>query len=171
MSARYASATSTCAATATRGPRRDERGIVGGADGLAIGVLVLLGGTVLFTNLWSVLTTRAALDDGAREYLRAWTAAPSAVAAPAAAADALHRSLLDDGLVGGEIVEAPDPSRFGPCEPATVVVAATVPAVRAPFLGTLATIRVDVRHSELVQPHREVIAGERHDPTDTPCAG
>lgn len=152
--------------------RCDERGAVAGAEGLAVGVLVLVAGTVLVVNLWSVLATRSALDAGAREYLRTWTSAPSASSAPLLAESALRRSLDGSGRTAlRPVVDGPDPSRFGPCADATVELRAQVPAMRAPFLGTLASVGVTVRHSDLVEPHREVSSGDRYDPDTTPCAG
>ncbi len=149
---------------------RNERGVVGGADGLAFGVLILLAGTLVVANAWSVLDHRTALDAAAREYLRAYTEAPSADEAArrgAAAVDAVLNGR--DRLPRQLRVTAPDASRFGPCEPVSVALAATVPAMRVPILGELGAVEVTVRHDELVDAHRELLTGPDHDPASTPC--
>lgn len=151
-------------------PDRGERGVVAGADGLAIGILVLLVGTLLVVQLWSAVTTRATLDEAAAEYLRAWTAA-----ADPASAQRDGQAALTAALAGSRIrtrsleVTGPDPSRFGPCAPAEVTVAATVPALRVPVLGVVGSLRVRAHHAEMVPPHREVVAGAAFDPAGTPC--
>ena len=149
--------------------RRDERGVVAGLEGLVFGVLVLMAGTVLVVDAWSVLDTRSSLDGAAREYLRAYTEA----ADPRTAADegdrAARGALDGRGTVPAVRITAPDPGRFGPCARAEVELAATVPAVRLPFVGDFGTTEIRVRHAELVDAHREVSTGADYDPTDTPC--
>lgn len=152
--------------------RRSERGALAGLDGLLVGVLVLLGGTVLVVNLWSVVTTRAALDSAAREYLRAWTAAASPQDARVESRRALQASLDGAGVAARdlEVIEA-EPALFGPCATASVEVRAVVPAVHAPFLGTLGELDLRVGGEELVPPNREVIPGALHDISSTACGG
>lgn len=151
---------------------RSERGAVAGLDGLMVGVLVLLGGTVVVMNLWSVVATRSALDDAVREYLRAWTSASSPDEARTESLRALDASLEGSGVVPEEleVLEA-DAARFGPCASAAVTVRAVVPAVRAPFMGILEELEVRVSAEELVPPNREVISGALHDMSATVCGG
>ncbi len=151
-------------------PRRGQGGAVAGLEGLAFGVLVLLAGTILVVNAWAVLDTRSALDAAAQEYLRAYTEAPDAATA-ATAGDAAARSALSArGLRVAVTISAPDPGAFGPCRLAHVELAATVPAARLPFIGTVGSTELHVRHDELVDAHRELV-GPAADLSGTVCGG
>jgi len=149
---------------------RGERGAVAGLEGLLFGSLILLGGTVLIVNAWAVIDVRQSLDTAAREYLRAYSEAPAAATGAVDGAIA-----VDDALDGRDALRrslrivAPDPSRFGPCAEATVVLSVTVPSARIPFVGAFGSTEVRVRHSELIDAHREVTSGDAFDPADTPC--
>jgi hypothetical protein len=150
--------------------RRSERGVVAGLEGLVFGALILLGGTVLVVNAWSILDTRQALDGAAREYLRAYTEAPDAAAAERSGGQAVRSALGGRGrLLRSVRLQRPDPDRFGPCSEATVTLSATVPSVRIPFVGRFGTVDVRVVHHELVDAHREVIPGASYDRAATPC--
>ncbi len=152
--------------------RRSERGAVAGLEGVMFGVLVLLAGTVLVVNAWSVLQTRRTLDGAAREYLRAYTQADSPPEALLAANRALDAVLLGEGRRGPDVtVRGPDPTHFGPCASASVTLTATIPAVRMPFVGEMASTTVEVDHTELVDAHSEMVTGADYDPDGTPCAG
>lgn len=152
---------------------RGERGAVAGLEGVVFGVLILVAGTIVVVNAWSVLQTRRALDGAAREYLRAYTESES----PDAAITAGRRSL--DAVLSGERrgglhasqlrLEEPDPSRFGPCADASVVLSVEVPAARVPFIGEVASTTVRVAHTEMIDAHREVRTGATYDPGATPC--
>lgn len=152
------------------GVRGSERGAVAGLEGVMFGLLVLLAGTVLVVNAWSVLQTRRTLDGAAREYLRAYTQADSPAQARLAANLALDEVLRGERGRGTDItVTAPDPALFGPCASASVTLATTVPAARLPFVGTMASTEVVVDHTELVDAHREMTTGAAYDPEGTPC--
>lgn len=149
-----------------------ERAAAAGLDALMFSTLVLLAGTLLVVNLWSVVETRTALDAAAREYLRTYTSASDG---PTAAARAEHtaRSTLRERrtpMVQLEITP-PDVSRFGPCQVSTVQLVATVPAMRLPFVADVGSTTVEVTASEMVPPHRELLAGPAHDLGSTPCDG
>jgi hypothetical protein len=135
-----------------------------------LGVLVLVAGTVLVANAWSVLQARRSLDGAAREYLRAYTQADDPAAAESAAARALS-DVLDGEGAAGISVEPPASAEFGPCAVATVTLSAEVPAARLPFVGSVASTTVEVTHTELVDAHREIAVGPDYDPARTPCAG
>lgn len=66
----------------------DERGVVGGTDGLLAGVLVAMVGTLMIANVWSVIAARTDAGAAVREYLRVYTKAdgPGSGAARAEAA-------------------------------------------------------------------------------------
>jgi hypothetical protein len=150
--------------------KRDERGVVAGLEGLVFSMLILFGGTILVVDAWAVIDTRVALDGAAREYLRAYTEAPDPATAASSGDTALRDAMADrPGLRAALRVEAPNPTRFGPCSEADVVLTATVPSIRIPYVGDFGTTAVRVRHSELVDAHREVINGAAYDPSTTPC--
>lgn len=150
--------------------RRGERGVVGGAEALAFGTLVLLTGTLLCIHLWSVVEARVALDAAAREYLRTYTTAADE---PSARRDALSTArvvLVARGTPHEDLrVVAPEPARFGPCGVAEVEISTTVQGARLPFVGSIAATIVTVHHRELIDAHREVSAHAEFDPTATPC--
>lgn len=153
--------------------RRDERGVVAGSEGVAFGMLVLVAGTLIAVNAWSVLQTRRALDGAAREYLRAYTEADDPHGAAIAGDRALDASL--DGELGlrsrrAEVrVVRPDPTRFGPCAEATIEVSIPVRAARIPFVGEFGPVTVEVTHTELVDAHREMRSGSAYEAEATPC--
>lgn len=151
--------------------RRDERGVVGGGEGLAFGALVLVAGTLMITNVWAIVETRTAVDAAAREYLRAYTHGDDHESARGAGERAARAALAARGTPLHELrFSPPEPRRFGPCGVATVEVHALVPATRVPFLGTLSRSQVRVRHTELIDAHREVTPHAGFDPSATPCA-
>lgn len=147
-----------------------QGGFVGGGDGIVFGLLILLAGSLAVVNIWASIDTRAALDAAAREYLRSYTEATSPTAAHSAgtraAMDVLDRRGREPQAIE---ITPPDLSSFGPCQLATVVIEAVVPAGRLPFLDDLGARRIHVTHRELVDAHREMTNGPRHDPTATPC--
>lgn len=147
-----------------------ERGAVAGLDALLFGTLILLAGTVLIVNLWSVIETRTALDAATREYLRTYTTSTDGPAA-AVQADRAARTVLEQrGTPLRSLrIDPPEVARFGPCEPSTVQLEATVPAIRLPFLDDLGATVVSVTATELIPPHRELAPGPAHDRNATPC--
>lgn len=148
----------------------DERGVVGGADAVALGVLVLVVGSLIIVNAWAVIDTRSALDAAAREYLRAYTEADDAGTARLAGESAARSVLHQRGTpLTGLVVTPPDGAAFGPCASASVELAVTVPAVRLPFVGGMGSTVAAVRHRELVDGHREVERGPAYDPALTAC--
>lgn len=155
----------------TRRPmRRNERGLVAGGDAVVFGALILLAGTLVVTNLWSIVETRTAVDAAARDYLRSYTRAENSTDATRLAEQAARAVLDGRGtpLTGLEITP-PDPGGFGPCGTATVTLAARVPAARVPFLGELGATEVTVTHTELIDAHRAIDPHDRFDPATTAC--
>ena len=156
----------------TAGPARvrGERGAVGGLEALLFGFLVLLGGAGLMVNTWGVIETRTALDTAAREYLRAYTAAADPASAARAGSEAARRVLAERGTPLRDLaVDAPDPTLFGPCQPVEVTLSAEVDDLRVPFIDRLGPSTVSVTGAELVDAHREMTPGARHDAEATPC--
>lgn len=151
--------------------RRDERGVVAGGESLAFGVLILIGGTLALLNIWAMVDTRTALDAAAREYLRTYTRQRDAATAQrSSGAAALQVLELRGSPLDGIVIVPPDATRFGNCEVAVVEIATEVAWARVPFIDGLGSRTVRVVHSELIDPHREVIPGVAHDPTATLCA-
>lgn len=150
-----------------------EAGFVAGLEGVVFGLLVLVAGTIVVLNAWSVLQTRRVLDGAAREYLRAYTEGDDPADARSGARRALQAVLDGERRrpAGGPNVrlEEPDETRFGPCAEATISIWAEVPAARVPFIGTFGSTTVRVTHSELVDAHREIEPGRRYDAEVTPC--
>ena len=143
--------------------------MVAGLDGLLFGSLILLGGTVLIVNAWSVIETRQALDGAAREYLRAYTEAPDPRSA-VSDADAAARASLAGGNRRLDVrIRPPDTATFGPCALASVELSADVAAARIPFVGEFGSTQVSVAHTEMIDAHREVTSGAAYDPAATPC--
>jgi hypothetical protein len=150
---------------------RNERGVAGGAEALAFTTLILLAGTLVMVNVWSLVETRVALDAAAREYLRTYTHQDDHHAA-VTAGELVARAVLtgrDTPLSELRFVH-PDPSTFGPCGMATVAISASVPAARVPFIGTLARSRVRIEHHDLIGLHREVNSNGRFADDSTPCS-
>lgn len=150
---------------------RGERGAVAGLEGVLFAVLILVTGTLVVTNSWSVLQVRRSLDGAAREYIRGYTQAADPAAAQRDGRIALFDVLDGEGVRAGSVsIDGPDPSVFGPCATATVTLSSTVPALRLPFIGRVASTTVRVTHTELVDAHREMTVGRSYDPEATACA-
>ena len=148
-----------------------QAGMLAGSDGLLFAMLILLAGSLALVNIWAMIDSRAALDAAARDYLRTYTE-QSDPATAAAAGERAARNLLDQrGTPLRSLrIDPPDPSLFGPCQSASVVIEAEVPAARLPFLDDLGARQIRVTHRELVDPHREMTNGPSHDPSTTPCS-
>ena len=67
-------------------------------------------------------------------------------------------------------IDVPSADTFGPCASATVRLTATIPAARLPFLDDLGATTIEVDHTELIDPHREVEPGVSYSVESTPCA-
>jgi hypothetical protein len=151
--------------------RRAERGAVAGLEALALGTLVVLGGTVMVVAAWGAISTRASLDLAAREYLRAYTEAddgPTAIATGRrAAGEVLAGARIDPATV---LLDEPDPDDFGPCASVAVTLTTRTRGVRLPFGASLGDMDLTVTHQEIVDQRREMTAGDRHDPAGTICA-
>ena len=152
------------------GPR-GERGAVAGGEALLFSVLILLAGAIVLIDAWAALDTRAALGAAAREFTRSYTEQHHRAAADAAGERAVQDSLSMRGVDAAQVeVVVELPIGFGPCAPVEVVLRRTVPWIQAPLLDHLDDTTVEVRHRELIDAHREVIASADHDASATPCA-
>ncbi len=137
-----------------------ERGQAAGFETIPFGILVFVTFTLLIVNAWGVVTNRGLADSMAREYLRAYVAAPSRDAArrdgrAIALAVAAGRGMPADR------VKITDATAWGPCAVATVTVSVAQPIIRAPFVGGLGTTHITTTRRDLVDGHRAGIG-----PTD-----
>ncbi|MEI7887439.1 MAG: hypothetical protein WCJ04_08610 [Actinomycetes bacterium] len=150
---------------------RNERGAVGGGEGVIFGMLILVAGTLVILNLWSVLNTRMALDAAASEYLRTYTEQQNFFQARVVGEAAARESLTQRGISPSRVAIQPtEPEGFGPCAQAEVQLSTQVPWIRVPFIGGSGTTTVRVTQSELIDAHREVTPSANFLQFSTPCA-
>ncbi len=135
----------------TRVARGDDA-MVAGADGLLIGVVIIVAGTLLFANLWGVLAARMATQEAATAAARAYVEAPDG---PSASSDArrvatevLHTH--DRELTAVEL----HGERWERCARVVVTVRTEVPRFALPGLGGAGRFTVSATHSEIVDPYR-----------------
>lgn len=134
--------------------RRDDRGYAGGVETIPFGILVFISFTLLIFNVWAVIDARMVAGSAAREYIRGYTESPDRATARDTAADAARTVLSAHGRnPSGLTIDVPT-ERFGPCQRATVTLTMVVPAVRAPFVGSIGTSTVRATASELVDAYR-----------------
>jgi len=145
--------------TARRRLRRDERGQVGGIEGLVFGVLVFVFGTLVVANAWGVVDAKLATTSAAREAARAYVEAPSQAQAGRDADDAAREAIVAHGRKW-ERTTLPPVDGFGRCQRITIEVHYDVPLIAIPLLGQAGSgITVTSRHSEVVDPYRSGLAG------------
>lgn len=146
-------------------PISDERGQVGGIEGLVFGVLVFVFGTLLVANAWGVIDAKLAVTSAAREAARTYvetTSAADAYGAALAASDAaLAAHGRDRSRADLEVgVDAGGTGRFARCARAVAEVRYVVPLVAIPLLGQAGNgVTVTARHSEVVDPYRSGLPG------------
>lgn len=142
---------------------KGDRGQVAGIEALPFGLLVLVTGALLLTNLWAVIDTKFAADAAAREAARyvvesAGTRSDDAVqnGAQQVAAETMadHRRSADVSVeIAAENLER--------CTRIVVTVETSVAAMRLPFLGSLGPgFAIAASHSEVVDPTRSGVPGE-----------
>lgn len=134
---------------------RGDDGFVAGSDALIFGVLVFVCGTLLVTNLWSVIDSKIAAENAAMEAARAYVEARTADEALAAADTAAH-DVLDRSRRGDEAtVSLSTTDGFRRCSRVAVTVSREVTLLAIPLVGDIGgSMRVTGRHSELVDPYR-----------------
>lgn len=136
----------------------NERGAIGGVEGLAFGVLVFVMGTLVVSNAWLVVDAKLATSAAAREAARAYVESDSARSARSEALDAAQSTLDGHGLQALDV--ALDASSFDRCQPVRVEVSVSVPMVAVPLIGASGgTRQVASSHSEVVDPYRSGLTG------------
>lgn len=141
-----------------RRTRRNERGAIGGIEGLAFGVLVFVFGTLIVVYAWAVIDAKLAVSAAAREAGRAYVEARPGDAS--VAADTAARATLAGH--GRPYVSPPtvSPADFRRCGRIEVVVVTKVRRVGLPLVGRSAgESTVSARHVEYVDPYRSGLDG------------
>jgi hypothetical protein len=160
----------TSGSAGARARRRDQRGAVAGLEALVFVALLLVGGSAVASGAWTTLRAQAALDAAAREYLRTYTESPDPLTAGHRGEQAARAALRGLGVDERRVrVTHPDLFAFGPCGTAEVSLELDLPRVAVPFVRTWQPSTIRVVRRELVDPHREMTWGPRHDPGRTPC--
>jgi hypothetical protein len=148
-----------------------ERGAVGGSETWVLGVAVFVVGTLLVAWAWTSVRARSDADAIAREYLRAFTEAPSDEVAWAEG-DAAARRVADDRQVAADRIDIVPPTAFLRCTVATVTVRVRVGGLRLGSLGSVAPHSAAVTRSELTDAYRATEdgwEGEADDGTPSLC--
>ena len=137
---------------------RGERGAIGGAEMLPLGVLVFVGGMLLVANAWAVLDARLMAAGAAREAVRAYVEAPDGPSAAAAGAAAARRAMEAQGADPGAMTLEweVDGSGFGRCARVLAIVEVDVSAFA---LGGVGPVPVQAAASEVVDPFRDGVGG------------
>ena len=144
---------------------RDDRGQAGGAEAVPLGILVFVIGTLMVTNLWSVIDMKAAVNAAAREAAHAVAEAQSGADA-ATAGDAAARDALTTYLGGHDpgpdakvvdLVYTTSDSRNGwqRCAGFTLTVRHPAPLIRLPLIGAFGTsVAITSSAGGVVDPYR-----------------
>lgn len=140
---------------------KDERGQLGGLEGIAFGVLVFVVGTLVIANAWAVIDAKLAASAAAREAARAYVEALDQHDAEAAAADAARAALAGYGREPDRMRLLRTTGSFGRCQRVTFAVEYPVALGAVPLLDRPAVSFVAAaRHSEIVDPFRDGVPGE-----------
>jgi hypothetical protein len=137
----------------------DERGQAGGIEALPFGILIFVVGALLVASAWAVIDTKLAVVSAAREGARTYVEADDASAGAVAARAAAEEAMVNHGR-GGELdVSINAPFGFARCAVVQVRASYEVPAVPLPWIGGLGAITVSSTHSERIDPFRDGIEG------------
>ena len=138
----------------------DERGQVGGIEGLVFGVLIFVFGTLVVANAWGVIDAKLATTAAAREAVRTYVEASSADVAEREALDASDAAIVAHGRRTGRSHATLVEGGFHRCDRVTIQVSYDVPLIAIPLLGQAGNgITVTSRHSEVVDPYRSGLPG------------
>lgn len=141
---------------------RDERGAIGGAEGLVFGVLLFVFGTLIVIYAWGTVDAKMAAVAAAREATRAYVESTNTATATNAAQSAAVETMRghDHELVGMTIeTETPGPE-LARCSEVVIGVTTRVRYIAIPLLKQAArTVDVRAEHSEIVDPYRSGLPG------------
>jgi hypothetical protein len=141
--------------------RKDERGSIGGLEGLAFGVLLFAFGTLMVMNAWAVVDGKMTASAAAREATRSYVEAPNQRVAQASANTAAQEVVNNrrDAQTTLQISPVAGGAAFGRCEQVTASVRLNVPRVSLPLIGgTGGTFPVTATHTEVIDPYRSGLA-------------
>lgn len=147
----------------TRVDWTSDSGQMGGVEMLPFGLLIFVGGSLLVLNLWSVITTKMALNAAAREAAHAVaesTGAGGQIQIDDEADDAARgamRTFFNREPAG---FAAPSIDYHGGqwqrCQRFTVTISFDAPIANVPFLGAMGpTKTVTASHASRVDPYRD----------------
>jgi hypothetical protein len=136
-----------------------DGGLVAGGDAVIFGVLLFVVGSLMITNLWSIVDARTAVQSSAREAARTvvetedvGTVVLQAEMVAVATWQGYGRTGAIDVSLSGVVTR---------CAPITVTVTAEVPLARLPIIGWSAgSTDVSASHTELVDPFRSGLDGQ-----------
>ena len=139
----------------------DERGQVGGIEGLIFGVLIFVFGTLLVTNAWSVVDAKLAATAAAREAARTFVEGTAAADAERAARGAAQDAIEGHGRRWERATLDLSRETFARCARVTAAVDYEAPLIVIPLLGQHGSgFTVSAKHSELVDPYRSGLGAE-----------
>lgn len=138
----------------------DDQGFAAGGEALAFGVLIFVVGTLMVLSAWRVVdakfATAAASREATRSFAEAVTPRAGAVAAQAAARQALQGHGLELSGLQGVVVSG----SLDRCQRVHAVTTYVVPGIRLPWVGGLGAVTVRSDHTEIVDPLRGGLDGE-----------
>jgi len=136
--------------------RQDERGAIGGLEGLAFGILLFAFGTLMVVNAWAVVDGKMTVGAAAREATRTFVEAPNEQQAIVSANDAAQTVVngRHDAHTAVQITPLGN-GGYGRCEKVTATVRIDIPRVSLPLIGgTGGTFPVSASHTEVIDPYR-----------------
>lgn len=141
----------------TLGLLHEERGVIGGLESLAFGLLTFVVGALVIANAWGVVDAKFATAAAAREAARVYVESPDEATGLARAEAAARRTIAGFGRDPARLELAPPAGEpFGRCVRATFTASYPVPTIRVPWIGGFSApvITVSATHSEIVDPYR-----------------
>ncbi|MDA8391539.1 MAG: hypothetical protein M0Z87_01830 [Actinomycetota bacterium] len=140
-------------------PVEGSTGQIGGVEGLAVGVLVLVMGMLVVVDAWAVIDAKLAVENAARQGVRAFVQAASPSTAAAGARRAADEAISASGRAPARMVFSLQGTMYR-CSVVTVSVGYPVQLVPVHFghgngLGML----VRATHAEMVPPFRSGASG------------
>ncbi len=140
---------------------RSERGAVGGLWGLAFGLTIFVGGTLLIVNAWAVIDAKMGTTAAAREAARTLVESDGDVGDASAAGRAAFENQVGSAeRLSGPAIEIGG-GEFVRCARVAVTYRYTTPLVSFPFFsGFGGGVEVTSTHSEIVDPFRAGLGEE-----------
>jgi hypothetical protein len=136
---------------------RGDAGQVAGIEAVPFGLLVFASGALVVAQAWAVVDAKFLAGTAAREATRAYVEAPSAEAADREALAAGRAAVPRRGDTDVDLRRVD--AGYGRCREVTFEATWIVPAVVLPWRGPRAEVAVRARHTEVVDPYRDGLAG------------